>query len=127
MSEFSDQWAGCMHSSGLPVPDVEDANEALEVLDKIHSAWENAGGEAELTIGALLATGLLTVAGGAVVPVLEEIVTVTVAAYLGACIGCLGSVAYDSLKSLFASGQLPAFVVAELESQGVDIQNEAVA
>ncbi|MGI4832330.1 MAG: hypothetical protein ACRYFK_02615 [Janthinobacterium lividum] len=127
MSEFSEQWAGCMQSIGLPVPNVENANEALEIFDKIHSAWESAGGEAELTIGALLATGLLTVAGGAVVEVLGEIAAVTVAAYLGACIGCVASVARDEVKNLFASGQLPAFVVAELESQGVDLQAKVVA
>lgn len=127
MSEFSDQWAGCMHGNGLPVPDVEDANEALEMLHKLHSAWEGVGGEADLTIGALLATGLLTAAGGGLVEVLGEIAGVTVAMYLGACFGCLASVAREEMKHLFAMGQLPDFAVAELESQGVDLQNEAVA
>ena len=55
MSAFSGRWEHCMHDKGLPVPSVEDANEALELVDKIHQAIENAGGEAEVTIGALIA------------------------------------------------------------------------
>jgi hypothetical protein len=128
MSTFSDSWKQCMQANSLPVPDLETANEALEFLHKLHDAWENAGGEAELTIGALLVAGALagTIGAGAL-EVLGEVAAVTVTLYLSACIACMGSVAIDDLKNLFASGQMPDFVVAELESQGIALENNAVA
>ena len=43
MSDFSDKWGSCMKSKGLPVPNVEGINEALELIDKVHSAWEKCG------------------------------------------------------------------------------------
>jgi hypothetical protein len=33
----------------------------------------------------------------------------------------MGSVALDDLKRLFALGKVPGFVVAKLESEGIDI------
>ena len=135
MSEFSDNWAQCMRNGGFPVPTVETANEALEYLHKLHDAWENAGGGEELTIGELLLGGAAVVGAGAAVVefgedalvVLGQIGQVAVAFYLSACVGCLASVALDELKNLFAGNELPDFVVAQLESQGVDLTTEAVA
>ena len=127
MSEFSEAWVQCMHGVGFPVPDVETANDALEFVDKLHSTWENAGGGEELTIAALIAAGAFVGADEAVLAVLGEVAQVAVAMYITAYIGCLASVALDDLKGLFASGELPNFVVAELESQGVDIAGGAPA
>lgn len=126
MSSFSDAWAHCMHGNGLPVPDVQTLNEALEFLDKVHSAWENAGGGEELLIGALIAGGAIVV-GEAALVVLGEVAQVAAFAYLGAGILCLASVAVDDLKGLFAAGQLPAFVVAQLETNGIDVKSQAPA
>lgn len=53
MSQFSDNWVNCMHGNGLPVPELQELNEALEFVDKVHSAFENATAEEEITIGAL--------------------------------------------------------------------------
>ena len=116
-----------MHGNGLPVPDVQTLNEALEFLDKVHSAWENAGGGEELLIGALIAGGAVVGVDEAALAVLGEVAQVAALAYLGACITCLGSVAVDDLKGLFAAGQLPAFVVAQLETNGIDVKGEAPA
>jgi hypothetical protein len=127
MSTFSEAWAGCMRGNGLPVPDIETANEALEFVDKLHSAWENAGGGEELTIGALVAAGALVGADEAVLSVLGEVAQVAAILYLTTCVTCLGSVALDDLKGLFAQNQVPNFVVAQLENQGVDLQNSANA
>ena len=127
MSEFSEAWAQCMRRNGLPVPDLETANEALEFADKLHSAWENAGGGEELTIGALIAVGAFVGADEAVLTVLGEVAQVAAAIYITASISCVASVALDDLKGLFARGELPDFVVAELESQGVDIAGAAPA
>ena len=121
MSEFSENWVACMHGNGLPVPDVEGVNEALEFVHKIHSAWENAGGGEELTIAALIAAGAFAGVDEAVLAVLAEAGAVVAAAYLSACIGCIAAVALDDLKGLFAQGELPDFVVAELETQGIDL------
>ncbi len=122
MSQFSDNWVQCMHSNGLPVPSVEDANEALEYVHKIHSALENAsGGEAEVTIGTLIALGAFAGVDEVVLIALGDVAQVAAALYLSACIGCIASVAFDDLKKLFAENELPDFVVAELDSQGVDL------
>ncbi|MBR0820237.1 hypothetical protein [Bradyrhizobium liaoningense] len=121
MSEFSENWVACMRGNGLPVPDVEGINEALEFVHKIHSAWENAGGGEELTIVALIAAGAFAGVDEAVLAVLAEAGAVAAVAYLSACIGCIAAVALDDLKGLFAQGELPDFVVAELETQGIDL------
>lgn len=127
MSAFFEKWEQCMHGHGFPVPNVEDANEAIELLHKLHSAWENAGGEEVMTIGALLATGAIIGIDEAVLMVLEEVAQIAVAIYIGACIGCIASVAIDDLRGLFASNEIPDFVVAELNNQGIDLANEASA
>ncbi len=122
MSQFSDDWVQCMHGSGLPVPNVEDANEALEYVHKIHSALENAsGGEAEVTIGTLIALGAFAGVDEAVLIALGDVAQVAAALYISACLGCVASVALDDLKKLFAENALPDFVVAELNDQGVEL------
>jgi len=121
MSNFSESWEQCMHGNGLPVPSVEDANEALELMHKLHSAWENAGGDEQMTIGALIALGALAGVDEGALVVLGEVAQVAAALYISACIGCIASVALDDLKNLFAENELPDFVVAELDGQGVDL------
>ena len=118
MSTFSENWAQCMHGNGLPIPNVEDASEALEVLHEIHSAWENAGGEITLTIGALVAVGALT---GVDETFLLAAAQVAAMVYLSASIACIASVALEDLKIFSANGELPDFVVAELNNQGVNL------
>ncbi|MCC8400460.1 hypothetical protein LJ655_00895 [Paraburkholderia sp. MMS20-SJTN17] len=120
MSAFSDRWSQCMQGSGFPVPTVDDVNEALDFLHKLHDASENSGG-AEVTIGALLAAGAVTGVDEAVLATLGEVAAVAVGVYIGACIACMGSVALDDLKGLFASNEVPDFVVAQLNGQGVDL------
>ncbi len=127
MSSFSEGWEQCMHSSGLPVPNVEDANEALEFLHKLHSAWENAGGDEQLTIGALLALGAVVGFDEGALAVLGEVAQVAAVLYLSACVGCLAAVAFDDLRRLLASNELPDFVVAELGNQGSPLVAEANA
>jgi hypothetical protein len=127
MSDFSDSWKQCMRGNGFPVPDIETAREALEFVDQLHSAWEGAGAGDELLIGALLAGGALVGVDEAVLAFLGDVAEVAAVVYIGACLGCIGSVALDDLKGLFASGELQPFVVAELEKQGVDVTDEAHA
>jgi hypothetical protein len=127
MSAFSEAWAQCMHRNGLPVPDVETANEALEFIDALHSAWEHAGGGEELLIGGLIAAGAFVGADEAALTLLGHVAQVAAALYISACVTCIGSVAIDDLKGLFAQGQVPDFVVAQLDSQGVDLAGQAQA
>jgi hypothetical protein len=127
MSQFSDAWVKCMHGNGLPVPEIQELNEALEFVDKIHSAFENATGKEEITIGALLAVGAFVGFDEAALAALTQAAAITATAYLAACVGCLASVALDDLKDLFASGDLSAFVVAQLESDGINISDHATA
>ena len=124
MNTFFGNWEQCMHGQGLPVPNAEDAKEALELLHKLHSAWENAGGDEAMTIGALLAAGAIT---GIDEEILGAVAQVVVVVYISACIACITSVAIDDLRGLFASNEIPDFVVAELNNQGIDLANEANA
>ena len=107
-----------MHGNGLPVPSVEDAGEALGILHQIHSAWENAGGEVALTIGALVTVGALT---GVDETFLVAVAQVAAVLYLSVSIGCIASVALEDLKIFSSNGELPDFVVAELSNRGVDL------
>ena len=116
-----------MHGKGLPVPDVQDANEALEMLDKLHQALEAAGGEAEVTIGTLIASGALGSMGEGALIVLGGVAQTAAAFYISAAISCLSFVAASDLRKLFADNSVPGFVVAELEDQGVDLAAEATA
>src|SRR5438045_1101685 len=104
MSDFSKAWIACMHNRGLPVIDVETVGEAIEFLERIRAALEKSGGDGKLTIGALLAAGAIVGVDKAALAVLGEAAQVAAALYLGACIGCMGSVARDELKRLFALG-----------------------
>jgi len=55
MSTLFESWQQCLRNKGFPVPSVEDAHEALELMDKPKQAIENPGGEVEITIGAQIA------------------------------------------------------------------------
>ncbi|MET8571959.1 hypothetical protein [Streptomyces sp. NPDC004783] len=119
---FSDEFQTCMNASGLPTPaqGMDSADEVLEFLDRLHQAWEDAGGETELALGTL-------VTAGAVTGIDEEIIggaaAVLVSAYIGACIGCLigaaGSSVWDALASVEPDERVRAQVVAAAETQGI--------
>ena len=126
MSTFSEKWGQCMRGKGLPVPDIDGVNEAVELLDHIHQAIENTG-DAEVTIGVLLAAGAIVGVDEAALTVLGEVAQVAAALYLLECTSCLGSVAIGELRGLFASNDVPDFMVEQLKSQGVELSNEAVA
>ncbi|MDN5284228.1 MAG: hypothetical protein JWR38_502 [Mucilaginibacter sp.] len=127
MSTFFENWKQCMSNSVLPVPNIEDVNDAVEFLHQLHSAWENAGGEVETTIGTLIASGAAAGISEDALVVLGTVANIAVSLYISQGIGCLGSVAKDGLKALFAENELPDFVIAELDSQGIDLNNEATA
>jgi hypothetical protein len=121
MSAFSDAWIGCMRGNGFPVIDAEAVGDALEFVDSIHSAWEKAGGDEKVTIGARLAAGAFVGADKATLVVLGEAAKAVFLAYVGACIACLGSVAIDDLRNLFAQGKVSDFVVAQLQDDGINL------
>ena len=125
MSSFSDAWVGCMQGSGFPVPDVQTVNEAVEFIEEIHSAWENTGGDEQLLVGALITGGAIVGVDEAALAVLGAVAEVAVLTYLSACMSCLGSTAFDELKGLFAAGKLPAFVLSQLDTNGIDVRDEA--
>jgi hypothetical protein len=59
---FTDDFNTCMSSSGLPTPIqvFDSVSDALEFLHQLHTAWETAGGEADMTLAALAAAGAAT-------------------------------------------------------------------
>jgi hypothetical protein len=121
MSAFSEEWASCMRGNGFPVVDAKSVGEALEFVESIHSAWEKAGGDEKVTIGALIAAGAFAGLEKGALAILGEATAAVFVAYYIACITCMASVALQDLKNLVSLGKVPDFVVADLESQGIDI------
>jgi len=114
----------CMQSSGLPVPSVDSLNDAKELIENLHQAWEAAGGEMDMTLTALLAAGAITgIDEGAV----AAVAAVTVSAYIGACIGCLAAAGVEALKQLFASNPPQDFMSQQLASLGIDLSSSDTA
>ena len=132
---FSDDFSSCMSSSGLPSPsDVFDGlSDALETLHKLHNAWENAGGDEEMTMAALLALGAATGIDEATLAALATAFAaaagITVLAYLAACLSCAVSAAGSAVWNAIASTDdswLHDQLVAQADAQ--DIPNpDAVA
>jgi len=113
-----------MRSSGLPAPTVEGLNDAKELIENLHQAWEAAGGEVEMTLTALLALGAIT---GIDEEAVAAVAAVTVSAYIGACIGCLAAAGIEALKDLFASNPPQDFMSEQLASLGFDLSTTAAA
>ena len=122
---FSEDWAACMATKGMPVPSVETVNEALEVVHQIHTAVENSGGEA-ITIAELIGTGALAGLGEGALVVLAGVGQTLALVYINDAIACLAAAALSDLRQRFADNELPDFVVAELESQQVDLTGQGV-
>jgi hypothetical protein len=125
MSDFSDAWVNCMRRNGLPVVEAKTVEEAIDFVEKIHTAFEKVGGDDKVLIGALLVVGGAVGLDEAALAVLGQVATVAAVTYLGACILCMGSVALDDLKRLFAQGKVPDFIVSQLETDGIDIKAKA--
>jgi hypothetical protein len=59
--------------------------------------------------------------------VLAEAAGIVATTYLTACVSCLGTVAIDELRGLFASNEVPDSIAAKLSDQGFDLTATAVA
>jgi uncharacterized protein YfiM (DUF2279 family) len=132
---FTDDFNSCMSSSGLPTPSqvFDSVSDALEFLHQLHDASEAAGGEAEMTLAALVAAGAATGIDEGVLAILAEAGEVTVSAYLGACSGCLIRTALSSgmsWRNLFASTNdqwLQNQLTVAANDQGLDTSATATA
>ena len=113
----------CMHAAGLPVISIDDLNEAKEYVEKIHDAWENSGGEVEMTVGALIALGAATGLDEAALAVLGEVAAMTVLAYIAACVACLAKAGIDALRDLFAQNPAPDWMMTGLAENGVSLED----
>jgi hypothetical protein len=105
--------------SPLPTPSelVADANEAAEFLEQLHQAWENAGGDEEMLLSALVALGAATGIDEAALGVLAEAGTVTVTAYLSACVACLATTAAESVWAIVASNDTQPWLQNQLRDE----------
>jgi|HubBroStandDraft_5_1064220.scaffolds.fasta_scaffold10479_4 hypothetical protein len=97
---FASDFKSCL--SPLPAPDdfLDSADDFLEWLEKLHSAWESSGGDEEMLMAALVAAGAVTGIDEAGLAVLAG---ATVSAYITACIGCLASAAGSQIWDLISS------------------------
>jgi hypothetical protein len=116
-----------MRGSGLPTPTVESLAEAKELIERLHAAWETAGGDTEMTIGALLVIGAATGIDEAALAALQEAAGVVVAVYITACIACLASSGIDALRELFAMSPSQPFMTEELSQLGIDVDEADAA
>ena len=100
---FSSDFTSCM--SPLPTPGavLDDAAEFMDWLEQLHGAWENAGGEEEMTLAALLALGAFTGVDETFVAAVGASAEITVVAYITACAGCLVSAAGSSIWGLITA------------------------
>jgi hypothetical protein len=122
---FSDDFSSCMSSNSLPSPgDIADSvGDLLEFVDKLHTAWESAGGDDEMLIGGLVALGAATGIDEAVLAALGEAASVTVLAYIAACVACAVTAAGSSIWSRISASDTPSWLqgqlTAQAETQGV--------
>jgi len=125
---FASDWSACMSKKGMPVPQLESLGEALELLEQLHSAAENAGIEPAhlVTLGTLIASGGVSFLGEPALVILGGVAQTLVAVYVAAGISCAFAVAALDVKGLFASNELPEFVSEELASQGIELGREVV-
>lgn len=102
---FFDNVNRCMSSMGLPVPSqvFDSFADALEVLHQLKDAWENAGGEAEMTLEAFVVVGAAAGIDETVLLALATAAGVTVSAYLHLCFSCVVGAAGPSVWDLIAS------------------------
>jgi len=125
---FSSDFTTCM--SPLPTPgQIGDSTaEVLEVLHKLHDAWEAAGADEEMALAALVALGAATGVDEEVLAALGQAVAqaaaITVAAYIAACVACLVSSGSSSVWDLIKSSATPSWLqgqlTAEAEKQGIE-------
>jgi hypothetical protein len=102
---FSSDFASCM--SPLPTPgDIFDSfDDVTDFMHQLHQAWENAGGEAETTLGAIAALGAVTGLDEVVLAAFATAGSVTVLGYLAACAGCLVVATGSSIWDLISSAE----------------------
>jgi hypothetical protein len=121
---FLDDFNSCMSSNGLPTPGqvFDSLSDALEFLHQLHTAWESAGGNEEMTLGALVALGAATGIDEAVLAALGEAAEITVLAYAAACLACVVSVAGSSIWNSIATTNDPWLhnqLVAQADQQNI--------
>jgi hypothetical protein len=89
----------------LPAPQslLDSAGDFLEWLEQLHSAWENAGGDEEMTLAALLALGAVVGVDETFVAAVGTAAQVTVLAYIAACAACLVSASGSAVWGLISS------------------------
>jgi len=121
---FSNDFNSCMSSNQLPTPSqvFDSLIDALDFLEQVHTAWENAGGDDQLTLGAFVALGAATGIDETVLAALGAAAGVTVLAYLSACLACVVSVAGSSIWDTIASTQdswLQNQLVAQADAQNI--------
>lgn len=73
-----------MQGAGFPVPDVQTVDEAVKIIEEVHSAWENTGRDKQLLIGALISGGAIVGVDEAALAVLGAVAEVAVLTYLSA-------------------------------------------
>lgn len=121
---FGDDWADCMRSKGMPAITFDGLGEIKDFIEELHSAWENAGGEAETTLGALVAVGAVT---GIDEAALGAAAGLTVLVYISACVACLATASFDALRDLFAESPPQPFMAEQLADLGVHLEGTATA
>jgi len=123
---FESDLQSCL--SPLPAPTVDGMSELVEFLHQLHSAWENAGGDEETLVTALVAAGAVTGIDEAALAAAGEL---TVAAYVGALAGCITAVlatdVWDWISSSSTEDWLQQALVAQAQAQGIQQPDSGTA
>ncbi|HEX5283574.1 MAG TPA: hypothetical protein VFW30_05600 [Bryocella sp.] len=88
--------------SPLPTPGdfLDSADDFVEWLEQLHSAWENSGGDEEALMVTLITAGAIT---GIDETAVAALAGVTVLAYIAACATCLASATASAIWDLISS------------------------
>ena len=125
---FGDDWGNCMRGNGLPIITLEDLSDVKEFIEEIHQAWENSGGDEEMTLGALAALGAATGLDEGILTAIAAAGAITLTAYVAGCVSCLVSAAGSALWDLLsATSPLQPFMVTAFNDLGVQRSGTATA
>jgi hypothetical protein len=118
---FEAEFRWCMTAAGVPLPSevADDGAEMLRQLGDLKDAWENAGGDIDMTLGALAALGAEI---GIDATMLAEAGALSVAAYVGAYTGCViaagGNSIWEWITAANVSEDTAAMVAAQAAAAG---------
>lgn len=101
---FSYDFKACLAPLPTPAEALDTLADIMEFIEKLHGAFEAAGGEAEVTLAAAATVGAAAGVDEAVLEVAATAGETAITVYIAACAGCAVKVAgADAVSKLLAT------------------------